>query len=1010
MMRRRHSGGETFEKLLARVDQRLLRHQHTEDPELVLGADAVADADALFQAVQPALEDRGLPDGNARILSAFHSLGWLHFARFRALPDHPVTEMARSLIFLLPLGKYPDLIPEVWRDVAAARSPADARAQARLGAELLAKADGSLDEPLLTASLMLLMASADALAAGTAEHTSCLSDLGLAFRIRFERFGETADLAKAITLGEQVVALSASDPELAEGLSRLGNAYGRRYIHATDTDDLDRAIALHERARALGDEAKPSPSVLFNLSNGYLNRYELNGVTADLEQALELVEQGLEIVSADDSRFPAFQYSLGRMCQRRYERTGVLGDIDRAIAAGEQAVTATPAGHSNLAGRLSTLSGAYRRRYERTRSATDLGRAVELSEQAVLITPEWSADLPVFLSNLGVAYRRQYERDRDPDTIERAVRAGERAVASLPESHTDQAILLTNLSLAHRLRAEHHGTGALFQQAVAAGEKALAATPDGHPDVAMHLSNLARAYLSRGRWAGRVPIRRLARRLRKANMAKVAPPLALVRAGWTVGVLAYSRRKRAAATELLDVAVAMLHSLVPKEAAWQDQEFGAGQHLGLVGDAIAAHCAIGDPVGALETAELGRGVVLAARMDSRTDLTDLAVAHPDLAEQFRQVRNRLNAPSASAEPLREPWAEYDRLLAQIRGIDRFAGFLGPPRFADLRAAAAGGPVILLNAGNDRSDAIILTADGSPRLLPLPYLSLEDVLAYSAILAGPAADRRDTLPLILGWLWWAAVEPVLDALAPAPGTRVWWLPTGLLGLFPLHAAGIAGRPGALDRVVSSYTPTLRALIHARARARAQVRRQLTVALASTPGLPDLRTAISEAETVHRSGTKLVNEQATVAEVLASLSKSTWAHFACHATADLSAPSNSGLHLYDGALSIPQISQLQLEQAELAYLSACSTANRGWLADEAVNLAAACQLAGYRHVVASLWPLNDAIAAIAARGFYATVSTDDGAVNAAAALHKVICDLRAVHPDRPDLWAPLIHTGP
>jgi hypothetical protein len=65
-------------------------------------------------------------------------------------------------------------------------------------------------------------------------------------------------------------------------------------------------------------------------------------------------------------------------------------------------------------------------------------------------------------------------------------------------------------------------------------------------------------------------------------------------------------------------------------------------------------------------------------------------------------------------------------------------------------------------------------------------------------------------------------------------------------------------------------------------------------------------------------------------------------------------------------VVDISSLHREIADLAYLSACSTARVGAaLTDEAIHLASTFQLAGYRHVVATLWPINDRRAVCASR---------------------------------------------
>jgi hypothetical protein len=54
------------------------------------------------------------------------------------------------------------------------------------------------------------------------------------------------------------------------------------------------------------------------------------------------------------------------------------------------------------------------------------------------------------------------------------------------------------------------------------------------------------------------------------------------------------------------------------------------------------------------------------------------------------------------------------------------------------------------------------------------------------------------------------------------------------------------------------------------------------------------------------------------------------------------------------------------------------------------------------------LNDRFGAVASRTFYVKLS--GAADDAPGALHQTTLELRRQYPDRPDLWASLIHSGP
>ncbi|WP_369360225.1 CHAT domain-containing protein [Streptomyces sp. cg2] len=83
----------------------------------------------------------------------------------------------------------------------------------------------------------------------------------------------------------------------------------------------------------------------------------------------------------------------------------------------------------------------------------------------------------------------------------------------------------------------------------------------------------------------------------------------------------------------------------------------------------------------------------------------------------------------------------------------------------------------------------------------------------------------------------------------------------------------------------------------------------------------------------------------------------------------------------------------------------TARSGRLPDEAVHIGGAFRLAGFGQVVVTLWPVEDATAAEAARRFRTSSRTGP-----ARALHESIRTLRANAPLLPSRWAEHIHIGP
>jgi CHAT domain-containing protein len=194
--------------------------------------------------------------------------------------------------------------------------------------------------------------------------------------------------------------------------------------------------------------------------------------------------------------------------------------------------------------------------------------------------------------------------------------------------------------------------------------------------------------------------------------------------------------------------------------------------------------------------------------------------------------------------------------------------------------------------------------------------------------------------------------------------------------------------------------------------------------ATPGQAGLPGAAAEAEVLAALFPGRVDvlglpgtPPATHRSVTEALPGHAWAHFSCHGASDLHHPSASMLLLEDyrsRPLTVLDLSRARLEGAGLAFLSACSTARGGGdLPDEPIHLAAACQLAGYRHVIATLWPIDDNDAVSVTRSVYSDLAAGEagpGAGAAATALHHAARRLRLLYPRRPSRWAAHIHAGP
>jgi CHAT domain-containing protein len=198
--------------------------------------------------------------------------------------------------------------------------------------------------------------------------------------------------------------------------------------------------------------------------------------------------------------------------------------------------------------------------------------------------------------------------------------------------------------------------------------------------------------------------------------------------------------------------------------------------------------------------------------------------------------------------------------------------------------------------------------------------------------------------------------------------------------------------------------------------------LVIAMSRTPGASRLKCAADEAVLVNTSAsgqaTILQDAEATRDRVLAELPRHAWVHFACHGVPDRRTPSRGRLLLHDhqeAPLTVADVSALDLQGTRVAYLSACETAVVGPRhQDEAIHLASAFQLAGFPHVVSTLWKLPDRGAFRLAKTMYEELGRteqDGGGEDIARVVHATARRAREeMYPRLPGLWAGIAHVGP
>jgi CHAT domain-containing protein/tetratricopeptide (TPR) repeat protein len=825
---------------------------------------------------------------------------------------------------------------------------------------------------------------------------------------------------KAIVLDREALELCPpGHPKRCSSLTLLASYVSDRYARLGATRDLEEAVVLDREALDLRPQGHPDRSIsLNNLAIRLSTRYKQLGAMQDLDEAIVLSREALVL---RPQRHPGRSMSLNNLAIRlssRYGQLGAMQDLEEAIVLSREALDLCPQGHPGRSRVLHNLAARLSTRYKQLEAMQDLDEAIVLDREALDLRPQGHPDRSASLNNLAICLSTRYGQLRAMQDLDGAIDLAREVLDLYPQGHPDRSISLNNLAIHLFTRYRQLGAMHDLNEAIVLSRKALDLRPQGHPDRSASLATLAHHLRSR--------FTRSKQLLDKEELFNLYAQLVHVPQVSSVDLSAARAWTRVAEDfqhpSLLLAYETSLRLLVQHLATLPSLP----QHLvilkdltsSLAVDAFSACLRNRAPARAVELLEQGRGVFWSQLTRLRSPLDDVLVSSPagkTLADEFTQlallIRNTLNSPDA------DPHGSVCRLnlklqgiVSSIRNLPGLSRFLLPSLFPDLQHAASGGPVIIVNASKYSCDALIIFLDRDPVHIPL-QVTQEDVRELSTELhtlsvRARRAEMTKDLAFFLRKLWDQIVSPIVDCLKTThpSQSRIWWCPTAEFSVLPLHIAGPyrKGQQNLPHLYISSYTPTLSALIHARRHAPSnsttEQKRFIAIGQAKAAGESELVSVGAELDNIGQrvdglaTFTRIDGKESCTSRVIEGLGKNEWVHLACHGLPNRKEPFESAFALYDGHFTIQRIIGCDFKNPEFAYLSAChTTVGDEKSPDEVIHLASAMQFVGFRSVIGTMWAVDDGETNKITSTFYRHMVDESGRLDhtrAAFALNKTM----------------------
>ncbi|KAJ7215907.1 CHAT domain-containing protein [Mycena pura] len=898
------------------------------------------------------------------------------------------------------------------------------------------------------------------------DRAQSLHNLAVSVLTRFGQQGVARDLNEAIELHREALALRESPhADRRHSLGNLATAVWMRFQQQGDTKAIDESIELHREALQLCEPHYPHRGrFLNNLAHAVLTRFQEQGNGTDLNEAIDLHREALTLHKLPHPDRGKYLNNLANAILRRLQWQGDSEDITEAIELHREALSLREPPHPERGSSLGNLATAIRARFLRDGNLNDCDEAIGLYREAFTLCGPDHPDYYGLLNNVAIALRERFEQQKNTKDLHEAIQLTREALTHCESPHVDRGFLLDSLAKCFtRMYECTHDTHAL--------------------ESACDLFYEAATYLSSS------PFTRFHQACFWANLIAQHSPTSSLTAYQTaikllpqVAGLHLDLTSRQHMVSTITERMVYESDGLPSDAA--TCAVGLGQYHTAVELLEASRSIFWSQALHLRTPAENLATV---HPDLSTKLTDLArqlehASFRDTAEESvktQQITRSIESEGLRCRQLNEDW---EQTIKEVQSLPGFEHFMQPKDIFTLRQAAESGPIIILITTSTTSFALILTLSSEVQYVNLPEYILPEAHLFADLARGlstPAFDfdtfvesreegnerselqsrlfagREGTVKMdsdevfqeLLADLWKNIVKPVFEALNLKARTafshftksvnppRLWWCPTGPFTFLPIHAAGIYRKDMKAcvsDYIISSYTPTLAALLDPPTRTYTATQFKMTAVIEpKAPNFSPLPGARAELAKLAASVppqwlTILANTTVETAQV--HLSESSIMHFACHGVQDLNRPLDSGLVLTSGRLKVYDIMHRRegehsvdiKKSMSLAFLSACETA-RGdkTVPDEAMHLAASLLFAGFRGVVATMWTMNDLDGPKIADIFYEYLFKDcdpnsdppvlPDLTQAAKALHLAVLRLREEPNVSFKRWVPFVHYG-